>query len=91
MVLIAFAIGLIARTLVPGNDTYGSMLVPSVAAAAAAVIWVALTWAGLKYDGGWIWVASLVPSGILALALTLVIPRSRHRGDAAMLQQLSRA
>jgi quaternary ammonium compound-resistance protein SugE len=91
VVLIAFGIGLIARYLLPGRDTYGSMLVPSIGAALSTVVWAALTWAGWKFDGGWIWVVSLVAGGILALILALVIPRSRRNGDAEMLQKLSRA
>jgi hypothetical protein len=90
VVLLGFCIGLAIRTAIPGHDTYGSALVPSIAAAVSAVVWVILTWSGWKFDGGWIWVVSLVSGGIVALILALVIPRSRRTNDQAMLQQLSK-
>jgi len=88
--LIAFCIGLLARYALPGRDTYGVVLVPSIAAIVAAVVWVALTWVGLKFDGGWIWVASLVAAGIVSLVLALVLPRTRRTHDHELLQKLSR-
>jgi len=91
VILIAFGIGLLAWLLLPGRDDYGSLLVPSVAAAVSAIVWVSLTWAGWKYDGGWIWVASLVAGAVVGLVLSLVIPRGRRTADAARLQRLSRA
>ncbi|MCU1549506.1 MAG: hypothetical protein JWR36_66 [Glaciihabitans sp.] len=91
VVLIAFAIGLVIHYALPGRDTHGSMLVPSVAAVVSSVVWVALVWAGWKFDGGWIWVVSLVAGGLVALVLALIVPRTRRSGDALMLQKLSRA
>jgi hypothetical protein len=91
VVLIAFGIGVIARYTIPGRDTYGLLLVPSVAAALSAVVWEALTWAGWKFDGGWIWVASLVAGGILAIILAVVVPRTRRRHDTELLSTLSKA
>jgi hypothetical protein len=91
VVLIAFIMGLIAHYTLPGRDTYGSLLVPSIAAVVSSVIWVALLWAGWKFDGGWIWAVSLVAGGLVALAISLTIPRTRRTGDKALLQRLSRA
>lgn len=91
VILIAFAIGLGWRYALPGRDTYGSMLVPSVTAAICAVLWEILLWSGWKFDGGWIWVVSLVVSGLAALAIGLVMPRNRRAKDTTMLQQLSKA
>jgi hypothetical protein len=89
--LIAFCAGLGARYALPGRDTYGVVLIPSVAAVVTAVVWVGLTWLGWKFDGGWIWVASLAAGGVVALILALVLPRTRRGNDNDMLQQLSRA
>jgi ABC-type branched-subunit amino acid transport system permease subunit len=89
--LIAFCIGLAARYALPGRDTYGVALIPAIAAIVAAVVWVALTWAGWKFDGGWIWVASLVAGGVVSLVLALLVPRTRRHRDEDLLQQLSRA
>ena len=91
VILIAFIIGLALRYALPGRDTYGIVLVPAVSGAVSALVWVGLTWLGWKFDGGWIWVVSLAAGGVVALVLTLVIPRSRRHGDEHLLQQLSRA
>jgi hypothetical protein len=89
--LIAFCIGLLFRYIVPGRDTYGLVLLPSIAAAATAIVWVILTWVGWKFDGGWIWVASLAVGGVVSLVLALLLPRSRHTNDQELLARLSRA
>jgi quaternary ammonium compound-resistance protein SugE len=89
--IIAFAIGLGWRYVLPGRETYGSMLVPSATAAICAVIWELLLWAGWKFDGGWIWVVSLGVSGLAGLAIVLLLPRSRRTSDAQLLQRLSKA
>jgi len=89
VVLLSFAIGLAVRYLLPGRDSYGSMLVPSISAAAGTIIWVILTWVGLKFDGGWIWVASLLGGGVIGLVFALVIPRTRRTADDELMKQLS--
>jgi quaternary ammonium compound-resistance protein SugE len=89
--LIAFCIGLGARYALPGRDAYGLALVPAIAAAVTAIVWVGLTWLGWKFDGGWIWVVSLAAAAAISLVLTLVVPRIRTTKDETKLQQLSRA
>jgi len=89
--LISFCIGLGARYALPGRDTYGVALIPAIAAAVTAVVWVGLTWLGWKFDGGWIWAVSLAAGAAISLVLALVVPRLRHGYDDMMLQQLSRA
>jgi hypothetical protein len=89
VVLLSFCIGLAVRYALPGRETYGSMLVPSIAAVAGAIVWEILTWVGWKFDGGWIWVASLAAAGIVGLVLALVIPRGRRNNDEELLKQLS--
>ena len=89
--LISFCIGLGVRYGLPGRDTYGVVLVPSVATVVTAIVWVGLTWLGWKFDGGWIWVVSLGAGGVVALVLALVLPRTRRGRDDVLLQQLSRA
>jgi hypothetical protein len=89
--LIAFCIGLLARYALPGRDTYGVALVPSIAAIVTAAVWVGLTWLGWKFDGGWIWAVSLVAAGVVSLVLVLVLPRLRRSSDDELLQKLSRA
>jgi hypothetical protein len=89
--LISFIIGLGTRYALPGRDTYGVALLPAIAAAVTAIIWVGLTWLGWKFDGGWIWVVSLAAGAVISLVLALTVPRLRRRNDESMLQQLSRA
>ncbi|MRG60758.1 hypothetical protein GE115_12895 [Agromyces sp. CFH 90414] len=83
-------LGAIARYTLPKRQTYGSVLVPAVGAAVAAVVWVALTWLGWAWDGGWIWVVSLVLAGAASVATALLIAPRRERADAALFERLSR-
>ena len=89
MILIAAGLGFIAHYTLPGRDTRGALLLGSVSAGVAAVIWVSLLWLGFTFDGGWIWLISLVAGGVAALVLALVLPRRRHAADRALLTKLS--
>ena len=82
----AFALGV--RYLVPGRQQHGLLLVPLVGAAATAAVWVMCLWLGLTFDGGWIWVISLVLGPLAALAVALVLPKRRERADAELLERL---
>lgn len=82
----AFALGV--RYLVPGREQHGLLLVPLVGAAATAAVWVVCLWLGLTFDGGWIWVISLVVGPLVALAVALLLPKRRIAADAALLEQL---
>ena len=84
-------LGLAGRYSVPGRETHGALLIPAIGAAAAAAIWAALTWAGWKFDGGWIWTVSLVFSAVVAVLSAILLSRTRKSSDAVLLQQLSRA
>ncbi|WP_150308314.1 hypothetical protein [Planctomonas psychrotolerans] len=74
-------LGMAARLAVPGRQTHGAVLVPAIGTAAAAVVWVALTWLGMAWDGGWIWLLALVCAGLSAVAAAVLIARSRERAD----------
>ncbi len=89
--VIGASIGLIARYVFPQRGTYGLLLVPAIAAAATSIVWVALLWAGLTFDGGWIWVASISAAIAASLVTVLVLPRKRNESDARLLAQLSGA
>jgi hypothetical protein len=89
VVLIAAGFGFILPYALRGRETYGVALPAAVAAAVASVIWVGLVWLGFTFDGGWIWVISLVPAGIAALAVALVLPRRRVASDRALLTRLT--
>jgi hypothetical protein len=83
-------LGLAARYSIPRRRTHGVVLVPAVGAAAAAVVWVALTWLGLAWDGGWIWVISLVAAGAAAAGVALFVGPRRERNDAESFARLAK-
>ena len=82
-------LGLAARYSAPHRDTNGALLVPAVGAVVAAVVWDALTWVGWKFDGGWIWVASLLAAAIAATFSSIILGRQRTRRDTELLASLS--
>ena len=84
-------LGLAARYALPRRDTHGALLVPAFGATAASAVWAALTWVGWKFDGGWIWVVSLVVAGIVAALASAFLGRQRRASDAELLTKLSRA
>lgn len=83
-------LGLAARYALPRRQTYGTVVVPAIGAGVAAVVWVGLTWLGWAWDGGWIWVVSLVLAGVAAVASALLIGPRRERSDTALFERLSR-
>ena len=84
-------LGLAARYGLPKRETHGALLVPAIGAIAASLVWAALTWLGWKFDGGWIWVASLVAAGVIAALASISLGRQRTANDAELLARLSRA
>jgi hypothetical protein len=82
-------LGLAARYALPRRQTYGTVLVPAVGAGVAAIVWVGLTWLGWAWDGGWIWVVSLVVAALASAATALVIGPRRERADAALFERLA--
>ncbi|QNO38274.1 hypothetical protein H4J02_04410 [Protaetiibacter sp. SSC-01] len=87
--VIGAGIGGVIRYLIPGRRTYGLALLPAVGAAATAAVWAILVWFGWPFDGGWIWVASLVAGALASAVVALVLPRSRDAADARALHELS--
>ena len=84
-------LGLAARYGLSKRDTHGALLVPAIGAIVASVLWAALTWVGWKFDGGWIWVVSLVAAGVVAALVSVVLGRQRNASDTELLARLSRA
>ncbi|MBF4573972.1 hypothetical protein ITJ64_15765 [Herbiconiux sp. VKM Ac-1786] len=81
-------LGLIARYALPNRDRHGVVVVPAIGAAVAAVVWGILTWAGLPWDGGWIWVISLVVTAVAVVVADVLIGRRRKESDEVRLRQL---
>jgi hypothetical protein len=84
-------LGLGFRYVLPGRGTHGVLLLPGVGAVVASAVWAVLTWAGWKFDGGWIWVVSLVAAGVVPALVGIFLSRERARGDVELLAQLSKA
>lgn len=88
--VIAVSIGFIVGALAPGRDTFGVLLVPAVSGSVTAAVWAALVWAGWGFDGGWIWVVSLLLGSLAALAVVLFLPRRRRAADETLQQRLTK-
>jgi hypothetical protein len=89
VVLIAAGVGFALPFLLRGRETYGVAVPAAVAAAVASVVWVALLWLGLTFDGTWIWVVSLLLGSLAALGVALALPPRRRVADKALLARLS--
>ena len=83
-------LGLAAHYAFHYRHLRGVVVVPAIGTAVAAIVWVGLTWLGWAWDGGWIWVVSLVAAGIASAASAYVIGPGRERADAALFERLSR-
>lgn len=83
--------GLAARYAMPNRAEYGVALVPAIGTAVAAVVWVALTWLGMQWDSGWIWLITLAASAAASAVAALLIGRARAASDERLLAQLSAA
>ena len=77
-------LGLAAHFALPRREFRGVVLVPAVGAGVAAVVWVALTWLGMPWDGGWIWVISLVASAAAAAGAVHVFQARLRRQEGAV-------
>jgi len=84
-ILLAFifggAFGLLAHYTVPGRDTRGPALAPMLGAVVGGLVWMVLTWAGLKIDNGWLWLASLGAPLVVVYAVLPLLTRVRHAHD----------
>jgi len=89
--LIGVIIGAIVRYSLPGRNSYGAALLPAVGGAVTATVWVALVWFGFTFDGGWIWVISIVVGALASLAAALLLPGRRRTADDALLERLTKS
>lgn len=89
MALGGLIFGVAARYSLPNRTGYGVVVVPAVGTAVAALAWVALTWLGMQWDSGWIWLASLAAAAIASAATAVLLGRARAASDAQLLSRLS--
>jgi ABC-type branched-subunit amino acid transport system permease subunit len=83
-------IGLAARYFLPHRHTHGAVLIPALGVMVSSALWVALTWAGLKWNGGWIWWITLVGTAVIVAVADIVIGRVRTAQDDRLLADLSK-
>lgn len=91
VVLLAASLSLGVRYIFRERYTFGSALFPAVGGAVAAAVWAGLAWLGWSFDGGWIWVVSILAGPIVCLVIGLFLPKRRITADAVLLDSLSRA
>ncbi len=89
--LIAIAIGFAAQALLPGREFRGVVVLPALAGAVSAIVWVTLTWLHWKWDGGWIWVATFLITAAAVVVAGVVARGVRREADAKRFEVLSRA
>lgn len=89
VVLIAAGVGFILPFVLRGRDTYGVVVPAAVAASVSSVAWVGLLWLGFSFDGGWIWLISLLAGSLASLWVALALPGRRRAADRALLTELS--
>ena len=83
-------IGAVGRYALPWRHTHGAVLMPVVGGVAAMVLWVALTWAGLKWDAGVIWWIALLGTGVIVAVVDLLVGHARNRADAVLLAHVTK-
>ncbi len=79
--------GAVAHLVVPWRSSRGVLLGPVVGGVVAAVAWEALTWAGWRYDGTWIWVVALVGAGVVAVLVEWLLGRRRTAADESFFER----
>lgn len=89
MTLVAAAIGGIIRYILPRRDRYGVVVLPALAASVGALAWLALTWAGLRWDAALIWWITLLAAAGASAATALWLGSSRNRRDTEAFESLS--
>lgn len=74
--------GTIIHLTVGHRNVRGLLLSGAIGTVVAAVIYAALTWAGLGQDSIWMWVASIGGSVVLTLLATVIVTSTRVAADA---------
>lgn len=75
IVFYAIILGLVAPYIFARSEEYGALLPPAIALAVGSVLWSALTWLGLSYTDGYIWIIVMV---VMPLAMVIISSRLAH-------------
>ena len=85
---VAIVLDLAAHAVLPGRMLTGVLLLPAVAGAACAIVWVGLTWARVEQGGAAMWLASMLAAILSAVAVGVLVRSARRRRDE---ERLARA
>jgi hypothetical protein len=88
VVLAGIILGIAVGAALPRRELRGIALVPAIGGAAASIVWVALTWLGMAWNGGWIWVITLVLAAVVAAIGGQLLSVNRERADIATFVRL---
>lgn len=83
-------LSLAVHFILPQRELRGAALLAAIGMAVSAVVWSGLTWLGWPFDGGWIWVVSIVAAPIVALIVGIVVPPRRRAADEQLFETLSK-
>ena len=78
---VALVLGLAAHAVLPRRELTGVLLLPAVAGAACAIVWVGLTWARVEQGGAAMWLASLLAAVLSSVAVGVLVRGARQRRD----------
>ncbi len=81
--IIGAVVGLAAHFAMPHRDTRGAALAPFAGAAASAVVWTALTWAGVGIDSPVLWLVAVLAPVVTTFPLVVLLGRVRRSHDDA--------
>ena len=81
--IVGAVIGLGIHFALPHRVVRGVALAPFAGAAASAVTWTVLTWAGLTVASPLLWLAAIAAPALTTLVLIPLLSRTRLRRDAA--------
>ncbi|MDQ1137057.1 putative membrane protein YeaQ/YmgE (transglycosylase-associated protein family) [Microbacterium sp. SORGH_AS 1204] len=81
--ILGAVIGLAAHFTLPHREVRGAALAPLAGAAAAAVVWTALTWMGFGVDAPVLWLVAVLAPAATVFALLPLLSRARLSRDAA--------
>ena len=81
-IIAATALGVAVHFLVRPREVRGAVLSGAIAAATSAVVYTAMTWAGVGEANIWTWLASILGAALVSAGATVAITRSRVASDA---------